>query len=105
MHQYKQGSLIHSSCQLESSANDGDLKLIHIPWNLQCIHTVNSHVGMRPYTDVEYESPPHVTLTSNLDWDPRLLDFHVDDNNDWYDMILDNVNHSELVDALLTNST
>jgi hypothetical protein len=55
---------------------------------------------MRPYTDVEYESTPHVILTSNVtNWDPRILDFDIDDNEDWYDAILDNMNHSELVDA------
>jgi hypothetical protein len=26
------------------------------------------YLGMRPYTDVEYESPPHVIITSNVDW-------------------------------------
>jgi hypothetical protein len=26
---------------------------------------------MRPYTDVENESPPHVILTSDVDWDSR----------------------------------
>jgi hypothetical protein len=54
---------------------------------------------MRPYTDVEYESLPHVILTSDVDWDPRVLDFDIDDNDDWYDPISDNVNHSELFDA------
>jgi hypothetical protein len=54
---------------------------------------------MRPYTDVEYESLPHVILTGDVDWDPRVLDFDIDDNDDWYDAILDNVNHSELFDA------
>jgi hypothetical protein len=54
---------------------------------------------MRPYKDVEYESLPHVNLTSDVDWDPRVLDFDIDDNDDWYDAISDNVNYSELVDA------
>jgi hypothetical protein len=54
---------------------------------------------MRPYTDVEYESLPHVILTSDIDWNPRVLDFDIDDDDDWYDVISDNVNHSELFDA------
>jgi hypothetical protein len=39
VHQYayhlQQGMLIHSSCQLESFANDGNDKSIHIPGGLQ----------------------------------------------------------------------
>jgi hypothetical protein len=54
---------------------------------------------MRPYADVEYESSPHVILTSDIDWNQRLLDFDIDDDNDWYDASSDNMNHSELVDA------
>jgi hypothetical protein len=50
--------------------------------------------------DVEYESPPHVILTSDVDRDPRLFDFDIDDNDNWYDAILDNMNHYELFDAL-----
>jgi hypothetical protein len=84
MHQYayhlQQGRSIHSSCQLDSFANDGNDKLIHITGGLQCIQTVDGYVfhlsirdglpylSMRPYRDVEYVSPPHVILTSDVDW-------------------------------------
>jgi ribosomal protein L16 Arg81 hydroxylase len=51
---------------------------------------------MRPYTDVEYGSLPHVILISDVDWDPRVLDFDNDDNNNLYDAISDKVNHSKL---------
>jgi hypothetical protein len=48
MHQYayhpQQGRSIHSSCQLESFANDGNDKLIHIPGGLQGIQTVDGYV-------------------------------------------------------------
>jgi hypothetical protein len=54
---------------------------------------------MRPYTDSEYETLPHVILTSDVDWDPRIMDFNIEDDDDWYDAISDNVNHSELFDA------
>jgi hypothetical protein len=96
---------------LKFFANDGKDKVIHIPGGLQHIQTVDGYVfplsirdglpylGMRPYTDVEYESLPYVILTSDVDWDPRVLDFDIDDNHDWYDAISDNVNHSELFDA------
>jgi hypothetical protein len=115
MHQYayhpQQGMSIHSLRQLEPFANDDNGKLIHIPGGLQPIQTVESYVfplsirnglpylGMRPYTDVEYESPPHVILTSDVDWNPRFLDFAIDDDDDWYDASSDNMNHSELFDA------
>jgi hypothetical protein len=33
----------------------------------------------------------------------KTLDFGIDDNNDWYDTMSDNTNHSEFVDALLAN--
>jgi hypothetical protein len=67
MHQYayhpQQGKSIHSSCQLESFANDVNDKSIHVPGGLQRIHTVDGYVfplsirdglpylGMRPYSD------------------------------------------------------
>jgi hypothetical protein len=54
---------------------------------------------MRPYTDVEYESPPHVILTSDVDWNQRRFDFDFDDDGNWYDASSDSMNHSELVDA------
>jgi hypothetical protein len=54
---------------------------------------------MRPYSDSEYDSLPHVILTSDVDWDPRVLDFDINDNDDWYDAISDNVNHADLFDA------
>jgi hypothetical protein len=97
---------------LESFANDVNDKSIQIPGGLQRIQTVDAYVfplsirdglpylGMRPYTDSEYESLPHVILTSDVDWDPGVLNFDIDDNDDWYDAISDNVNHSDLFDVL-----
>jgi hypothetical protein len=115
MHKYsnhpQQGRSINYARQLESFANDGNDKLIHIPGGLQCIQTVDGYVfplsirdglpylGMRPYMDVEYESPPHVILTSDVDWNPRVLDFNIDNDYDWYEASLDNMNHSGLFDA------
>jgi hypothetical protein len=102
----QQGRLIHSPYQLEYLANDGNDKLIHIPGEtVDCyafplsIRDGLPYRGIRPYTDVEYESPPHVILTSDVDWNQRLLDFDIDDNDDWYDASSDNMNHSELVDS------
>jgi hypothetical protein len=101
----QQARLIHSPCQLESLANDGNDKLIHIPGEtVDCyvfplsIRDGLPYLGMRPYMNVEYESPPHAIITSDVDWNQRLLDFDIDDD-DWYDASSDNMNHSELVDA------
>jgi hypothetical protein len=78
--------LIHSPYQLECLANDGNDKLIHIPGEtVDCyvfplsIRDGLPYLGMRPYTDVKYESPLHVILTSDVDWNQRLLDFDIDD--------------------------
>ena len=50
--------------------------------------------------DVQYESLPYVILiVGDVNWDPSLLDFDIDDHNDWYDAISDNMNHSEPFDA------
>jgi hypothetical protein len=51
---------------------------------------------MRPCTDVEYESPPHVILTGDVDWNARFLEFDIDDGDNRYDASSDNMNHSEL---------
>jgi hypothetical protein len=91
---------------LEYLANDGNDKLIQIPGEtVDCyvfplsIRDGLPYLGMRPYTDVKNESPPHVILNSDVDWNQRLLDFDIDDDDDWYDASSDNMNHSEIVDA------
>ena len=48
--------------------------------------------SMRPYNDTEFES------SLNVDWDPCAMDFDVEDDEDWYDAILDNIDHSVLFD-------
>jgi hypothetical protein len=53
---------------------------------------------MRPYADAEFANLPHVVLTRDVDWDPRVLDFDTDDDA-WYDAISDSVNHAVLFDA------
>ena len=96
---------------MESFANDVNDKSIRIPGGLQRIQTVDGYVfplsirdglpylGMRPYTDHELDSLPHVILTSDDDWDPRVLDFDIDHDNAWYDAISDNVDPSALFDV------
>jgi hypothetical protein len=54
---------------------------------------------MRPCTDAEHEMLQHVILTSDVDWDPRVLDLDIDDNNDWCGAISDDANHTDLFEA------
>jgi hypothetical protein len=114
-HQYayhpQQGGSIHSSCQLEAFSNDVNDKSIHTPGGLQRIETPDGYVfplsirdglpylAMRPYTDEEFDSLPHVVLTGDSNWDPRILDLDIDDDDDWYDAIADNVDHAALFDV------
>jgi len=46
------------------------------------------YILMRPYTDDEWNTLPHITLTSNLDWDPSAYDHDpmIDDEN-WVDSL------------------
>ena len=42
---------------------------------------------MRPYTDVEWNTLPHVVFTSDVNWDPSSIDCKVSDDDQWYDAI------------------
>jgi hypothetical protein len=46
-------------------------------------------MDMRQPTDSKSESLPHVVLTSNIDWDPSILNNEVDMVNDWYNAMQD----------------
>ena len=62
---------------------------------LQCIITNDEYVmpinftnglpyiPMRPYTDEEWVKLPHVLLTADKKWDPRVLDNSIDDIEEW----------------------
>ena len=101
MHQYallNKGSTIHSPCQLEWYKNDVNDKSTLVPGGLQRIQTLDGYIipliikdglarmNIRPYTDHEWDNLPHVILTSELEWDPSVLDheFHADDQ--WGDV-------------------
>jgi hypothetical protein len=96
MHQYallNKGSSIHSPCQFESYKNDVNDKSIIFPGGLQRIQTLDGYIislsiqdgltrlDIRPYTDQEFDTLPHDILTSELEWDPSVLDhiFKVDE--------------------------
>jgi hypothetical protein len=89
MHQYallSKGSTIHSPCQFEWYKNDINDKSINVPGDLQCILILDgyiiplcikdglAHLSIHPYTDHEWDNLPHVTLTSEVEWDPSVLD-------------------------------
>lgn len=44
---------------------------------------------MCPYMDAEWDTPPHVILTSDVEWDPTVLDHNLDDDDLWYDAVSD----------------
>ena len=88
MHQYAllgEGKTIHSCGQLEWYKNDVNNKSLKVG-GLQRITTNDGYVhpldiknglpycSIRPYTDDEWESLPHVVWTSDDEWDPSVLD-------------------------------
>jgi hypothetical protein len=104
MHQYAyigRGRTIHSSAQLEWYQNDVNDRSVKIPGSLQRITTLDGYVHplnivsglpyvtMRPYTDAEWETLPHVIWTGDVDWDPSVLDHTLDDDQHWFNAISD----------------
>jgi hypothetical protein len=112
MHQYAytgKEKTIHLCGQLEWYKNDVNDKLIKVPGGLHRIQTNDGYaipinikdglpyVQIRPYTDEEWDALPHVILTSNMDWDPTVLDHTRDDDDKWFDAV------SDLQNDLTTN--
>jgi hypothetical protein len=89
---------IHSPAQLEHYKNDVHDKSSKIG-GLQLIKTLDGHIlpmsirnglvciDMHPFSDREWEELPHVILTSDEDWDPKVLDCEADDI--FYDTVSD----------------
>ena len=46
-------------------------------------------MSLCPYSDKEWDNFPHVILTSELEWDPSVLDLDIDYGKKWYDAISD----------------
>jgi hypothetical protein len=40
-------------------------------------------MSIRPYTDHEWDNLPHVILTSELEWDPSVLDQNCKEDEQW----------------------
>ena len=99
-HQYAytgKGRSIHSSSQLEHFLNDVNDRSRKVKGGLQRITTVDGYIipmrihsglpyiDMRPYTDDEWESLPHVVLTSDMDWNPSIMDNDIIDDSQYDD--------------------
>ncbi|HEY9709439.1 MAG TPA: hypothetical protein V6D48_14645, partial [Oculatellaceae cyanobacterium] len=103
MHQYAyvgKGKTIHSCGQLEAHKQLVDDKAIKVGGK-QRIQTLDGYIiplnmrqglpymTIRPYTDKEWETLPHVILTADVDWDPSILDCEQEDNEEWYNAMED----------------
>jgi hypothetical protein len=112
MHQYtiyQQNQTIYSSVQLEhfkSVIDDQSIKaggMQRITTNEGYIFPLDiigglPYLKMRPYTDAEFDSLPHVILSSDVPWNVGILDCTLSDKQDWYD---NTTNWSEgLLDSL-----
>ena len=101
MHQYAligAGHSIHAPCQIEHFKNFVDDKSKHIGGK-QCIITFDGYaiplvireglarLKIRPYTDEEFDSLPHVFLTGESTWDPSLMDGNALDDEHWSDAL------------------
>jgi hypothetical protein len=99
MHQYAllcKGASIHSPCQFEAYMIDVDDKSVRVGGQ-QRIKTPDGYIiplsikdglarlDIRPYTDQEWEELPHVFLTSEVDWDPTIMDHEFRDIEEWFD--------------------
>ena len=97
LHQYAytgRGASIHSPGQLEWNGCHVDDKSTKVGGS-QCI-TVHGNVKIpldlvdglprmhiRPYTNKEWDTLPHLILTSDSDWNPRALDHIISDSDAW----------------------
>ena len=115
-HQYAHlgtGKTIHLSFQLEEFGLEVDKTPIQLPRGLQHIKTPDGYVhpirikgglpyvSLRPYTDMEWETLPHVNWTHDSDWDPAIFNHEFDEGGDeWYDALTDHTKspHGELFD-------
>ena len=58
------------------------------------------YIKLRPYTDGEWKKLPMVVLTSDEEWDPKVLDYTHSDKDNWCDDIktLEQNPHANLFD-------
>jgi hypothetical protein len=89
------GPTIHSPCQFEWYKNDVNDNSINVPEGLQRIKTPDSYIiplnikddlacmPIRPYTDQGWENLDHVILTSEIEWNPSVLDNDFKQDEQW----------------------
>ena len=54
------------------------------------------YLPLRPFSDHDWKSLPHLVLTSDTDWDPTILDHSLTDDDNWYSdnaSLLPTLNH------------
>jgi hypothetical protein len=103
LHQYAhhgKGKTIHSSAQLEYYKNivedrsrvlGGKQRIITlddfvIPLH---VHQGLAYMDMQPPSDTEFDTLPHIVLTSDVDWDPSIISNEIDLVTDWHDAVQD----------------
>ena len=103
-HQYAytgKGTSIHSSAQLEYYKNRVSDRSVKVG-GLQRIETLDGYViplniknalprmRIRPYTDDEKDTLPTVIMTCDLNWDPTVLDYDIEEDDQyWHDALAD----------------
>ena len=92
------GRTIHSAGQFEHYKNMVDDRSMKAGGK-QCTHTKDGYVTpldiinglpcmkMEPHSDQEWNDLPHVILTAGDQWDPRVLDHSLTEQEDWYNII------------------
>ena len=102
MHQYAyvpNGNTIHSCVQLESFENKVDDKSIVLKQGKQAITTLEGYVialdfinglaymPIRPFSNHDWDTLPHVVLTSDIEWDPATINKTISADQNWHDSI------------------
>ena len=103
MHQYalhQRNRTIHSCVQLEHFKNQVDDRSLKAG-GMQRVTTNDGYVfpldiidglpylKMRPYKDEEFDSLPHVILTSDTTWEHNVFDCTLSDKEDWFQNVSD----------------
>jgi len=98
MNQYAyvgRGKSIHSSAQMEHFGLDVNEKSLLVEGGLQQIRTPDgcqiplpiqsglARLKIRPFTDQEFATLPHVVLTNDDPWNPSVLDYDPTDDPKW----------------------
>ena len=91
------GRTIHSCIQMESYGVCVDDKSVKLGYGSQSIKTIEGYVipldmrqglpyiNSKPFTDDEWESLPHIIMTSDDVWEPEKFDHVLTKSNEWYD--------------------